>query len=203
MLMAWPKISARNDLLVWTVYNFLKCHEFHVAAKLLWKPPLQNIQAQYPGSPAIFTPNIKTRIWVIFEWGQIWFSIVNDLNIVKIVHVFPVPKLSCDISATLNATFTKPSGRIPTKLQTRIWVFLKWDQISFSIFHDLNNVKIVHVFPLPKLGSYISATLNVIYRLGRSVIKIIFPGPEKRPGENIFSVRTSLQPINNIYDIRA
>jgi hypothetical protein len=42
--------------------------------------------------------------------------IFNDLNILKIVHVFPLQKLSSDISANLYATFTKLSWQIPSTM---------------------------------------------------------------------------------------
>jgi hypothetical protein len=59
------------------------------------------------------TRNFKCRICVVLKWHQIYFLIFNDLNILKIVHVFPIPKLSSDISANLHATFTKLSCQIP------------------------------------------------------------------------------------------
>jgi hypothetical protein len=53
---------------------------------------------------------------VVLKWHQIYFLIFNDLNILKIVHVFPIPKLSSDISANLHATFTKLSRQIPSTM---------------------------------------------------------------------------------------
>ena len=49
---------------------------------------------------------------IVSEWDQFSYSILNDINIVKIVHVFLRPELSSYISATFNATFTKLSGQI-------------------------------------------------------------------------------------------
>jgi hypothetical protein len=52
-----------------------------------------------------------TAMLIVSKWDQFCFSILNDLNIVRIV-LFPRPKLSSYISATLNAPFTKRSGQI-------------------------------------------------------------------------------------------
>jgi hypothetical protein len=85
----------------------------------------------------------------------------------KFVHVFPLPKLSSDISANLHATFTNLSRQIPstmvndyTKFQMPSLCGFEMASNLFLIFNDQNILKIVHVFPLPKLSSDISANLN-------------------------------------------
>jgi hypothetical protein len=56
------------------------------------------------------TRNTGRNIGNIRGYSEV-FSILNDLNIVRIV-LFLRPKLSSYISATLNAPFTKLSGQI-------------------------------------------------------------------------------------------
>jgi hypothetical protein len=64
----------------------------------------------------MISPNFKSRICVILELHQIYIPIFNDLNILKILHVFTLPKLSSDISANLHATFTNLSRQIPSTM---------------------------------------------------------------------------------------
>jgi hypothetical protein len=85
---------------------------------------LTKISGQKRQSGNIYMQNFMTEVLTVTEWDQFRFSILNGLNIVKMVHVFQWLKLSSYI-ARLNATLTKISGPIAT-----IWIYLD------AKFHD-------------------------------------------------------------------
>jgi hypothetical protein len=74
---------------------------------------------------------------VVLKWHQIYFLIFNDLNILKIVHVFPLPKLSSDISANLHATFTNLLRQIPS---TMVNDYTKFQVPSLCRFEMTSNL---------------------------------------------------------------
>jgi hypothetical protein len=133
-------------------------------------PLSANFRVKYQVQWEIIAPNFKCRVCVVLKWHQIYFLIFNDLNILKIVHVYALPKLSSDISANLHATFTKLSWQIPSTMVNNHTNFqvrsLCGFEMASNLLFDFQRPKYFEncaCFPLPKLSSDISAYLNATF----------------------------------------